>query len=42
LFLETEPLLHERICRVLNRVISRLRERFAEEVDRLVDVLLNL
>jgi 4-methoxybenzoate monooxygenase (O-demethylating) len=46
LVLETDPPLHERTRRVLNRVLSasvmsRLRERFAEEANRLVDELLD-
>ena len=45
LLLETDPPLHDRTRRVLNRVLSasvmaRLRERFAEEADALVDRLL--
>lgn len=45
LVLETDPPLHDRTRRVLNRVLSasvmsRLRERFAEEADRLIDELL--
>ena len=45
LLLETDPLLHDKTRRVLNRVLSasvmaRLRERFAEEADALVDRLL--
>jgi 4-methoxybenzoate monooxygenase (O-demethylating) len=45
LVLETDPPLHDRTRRVLNRVLSasvmsRLRERFAEEAERLVDELL--
>jgi len=45
LVLETDPPLHDRTRRVLNRVLSasamtRLRERFAQEADRLVDELL--
>jgi 4-methoxybenzoate monooxygenase (O-demethylating) len=46
LVLETDPPLHDRSRRVLNRVLSasvmsRLRERFAEEANRLVDDLLD-
>jgi 4-methoxybenzoate monooxygenase (O-demethylating) len=46
LVLETDPPLHDRTRRVLNRVLSasvmsRLRERFAEEANRLVDELLD-
>jgi 4-methoxybenzoate monooxygenase (O-demethylating) len=46
LVLETDPPLHDRTRRVLNRVlsafvISRLRERFAEEANRLVNELLD-
>jgi 4-methoxybenzoate monooxygenase (O-demethylating) len=46
LVLETDPPLHDRSRRVLNRVfsasvMSRLRERFAEEANRLVDDLLD-
>jgi 4-methoxybenzoate monooxygenase (O-demethylating) len=46
LVLESDPPLHDRTRRVLNRVlsasvISRLRERFAEEANRLVDELLD-
>src|SRR6185437_3058311 len=45
LVLETDPPLHDRTRRVLNRVLSasamtRLRERFAKEADALVDELL--
>ena len=45
LVLETDPPLHDRTRRVLNRVLSasamtRLRERFAQEADALVDELL--
>src|SRR6516225_744661 len=45
LVLETDPPRHDRTRRVLNRVLSasvmsRLRERFAEEADRLIDELL--
>lgn len=45
LVLETDPPLHDRTRRVLNRVLSAsamtgLRERFAQEADRLVDRLL--
>ena len=44
LVLETDPPLHDRTRRVLNRVLSasvitRLRERFAQEADALVDEL---
>jgi 4-methoxybenzoate monooxygenase (O-demethylating) len=44
LVLETDPPLHDRTRRVLNRVLSasvmtRLRERFAEEADALIDAL---
>jgi cytochrome P450 len=44
LVLETDPPLHDRTRRVLNRVLSApvmrsLRDRFAEEADRLVDEL---
>jgi 4-methoxybenzoate monooxygenase (O-demethylating) len=44
LVLETDPPLHDRTRRVLNRVLSasvmtRLRERFAEEADALIDEL---
>ena len=44
LVLETDPPLHDRTRRVLNRVLSasvmtRLRERFAEEAEALIDVL---
>jgi 4-methoxybenzoate monooxygenase (O-demethylating) len=44
LVLETDPPLHDRTRRVLNRVLSasvmtRLRKRFAEEADALIDVL---
>jgi 4-methoxybenzoate monooxygenase (O-demethylating) len=44
LVLETDPPLHDRTRRVLNRVLSaslmsRLRERFIEEADRLIDEL---
>ena len=44
LVLETDPPLHDRTRRVLNRVLSasvmtRLRERFAEEADGLIDEL---
>ena len=46
LVLETDPPLHDRTRRVLNRVLSasvmsRLRKRFAEEANRLVDGLLD-
>jgi 4-methoxybenzoate monooxygenase (O-demethylating) len=46
LVLETDPPLHDRTRRVLNRVLSasvmsRLRKRFAEEANRLVDELLD-
>ena len=46
LVLETDPPLHDRTRRVLNRVLSAsamtgLRERFAQEADRLVDRLLD-
>jgi 4-methoxybenzoate monooxygenase (O-demethylating) len=45
LVLETDPPLHDRTRRVLNRVLSasamtRLRERFAQEADALVEELL--
>jgi cytochrome P450 len=45
LVLETDPPLHDRTRRVLNRVLSasvmsRLRERFAQEADALIDNLL--
>lgn len=44
LVLETDPPLHDKTRRVLNRVLSasvmaRLRERFAEEADALIDQL---
>ena len=44
LVLETDPPLHDRTRRVLNRVLSasviaRLRERFAREADALIDAL---
>jgi len=44
LLLETDPPLHDRTRRVLNRVLSapvmaRLRERFAEEADALIGEL---
>jgi 4-methoxybenzoate monooxygenase (O-demethylating) len=44
LVLETDPPLHDKTRRVLNRVLSasvmtRLRERFAEEADALIDAL---
>jgi 4-methoxybenzoate monooxygenase (O-demethylating) len=42
--LETDPPLHDRTRRVLNRVLSasvmtRLRERFAQEADKLIEML---
>jgi 4-methoxybenzoate monooxygenase (O-demethylating) len=45
LVLETDPPLHDRTRRVLNRVLSaavmhQLRDRFAEEADRLIEALL--
>ena len=45
LVLETDPPLHDKTRRVLNRVLSasvmsRSRERFAEEADRIIDELL--
>jgi cytochrome P450 len=44
LVLETDPPLHDKTRRVLNRVLSasvmtRMRERFAEEADALIDAL---
>jgi 4-methoxybenzoate monooxygenase (O-demethylating) len=46
LVLETDPPLHDRTRRVLNRVLSasvmtRLRERFAQEADKLVESLVD-
>ena len=46
LVLETDPPLHDKTRRVLNRVLSptamkRLRERFVQDADRMVDALLD-